>query len=206
MNKKFKFLNGIIGLALGSSLLVGLMFLSACDKDSDPEPEGYQLAGTYTFKKATLQTPITIPGLPTPIPAPSDITNELASGLLAEAPCANPANGAVELKSNFELFFTCVGETNSAKAGTWTVNSDTTELNLNLSVSSGNLQLKISELIINETTNVISGKISNFPVTKNLIAGFLNSLPVALKESILAGIADDYVALINVDIEFQKMP
>ena len=104
MTKSFKFVNSAIGLILGSAMLVGLVFLSACNNDDDPEPEGYQLAGTYTFKKATLQTPITIPGLPTPIPAPSDITNELASALLAEAPCTNPANGAVELKSNFELF------------------------------------------------------------------------------------------------------
>ena len=206
MTKKFKFLNGIIGLALGSSLLIGLLFLSACDNEDDPDPEEYEIAGTYTFKEAILQTALTIPGVGITLPVGTPITNQMKDGLLAEAPCDDPDNGAVELKPNFELFFACVGENNELKTGTWSINSDTTELNLNLAVSSGNLQLKISELTIDEDNDVIGGTIGNFPITKTLIAGFLSVYPEEQRNAILAGIADDYVSLIDVDVEFEKVP
>jgi hypothetical protein len=205
MTKSFKFINSAIGVLLGSALLFGLMFLSACDNDSDPEPEEYEISGTYTFKEAILQTALTIPGVGITLPVGTPITNQMKDGLLAEAPCDDPDNGAVELKPNFELFFACVGENNELKTGTWSINSDTTELNLNLSVSSGNLQLKISNLTIDENNDVIGGTISNFPITKNLIAGFLAAFPEQ-KDAILAGIADDYVTLINVDVKFEKVP
>jgi hypothetical protein len=205
MTKSFKFINSAIGVLLGSALLFGLMFLSACDNDSDPEPEEYEISGTYTFKEAILQTALTIPGVGITLPVGTPITNQMKDGLLAEAPCDDPDNGAVELKPNFELFFACVGENNELKTGTWSINSDTTELNLNLSVSSGNLQLKISNLTIDENNDVIGGTISNCPITKNLIAGFLAAFPEQ-KDAILAGIADDYVTLINVDVKFEKVP
>lgn len=205
MTKSFKFINSAIGVLLGSALLFGLMFLSACDNDSDPEPEEYEISGTYTFKEAILQTALTIPGVGITLPVGTPITTQMKDGLLAEAPCDDPDNGAVELKPNFELFFACVGENNELKTGTWSINSDTTELNLNLSVSSGNLQLKISNLTIDENNDVIGGTISNFPITKNLIAGFLAAYPEEQRNAILAGIADDYVSLITVDIKFQKV-
>lgn len=205
MKMKTTTLNKTIGMLLSTSLLFGLLFIAACNNDDDNEPEEYELTGTYTFKEAILQTQITIPGVPLPIPAGTNITNQMKDGLLAEAPCDNSANGAVELKANLELFFTCIGESNEAKAGTWSVNAARTELNLNLAVAAGALQLKIDDLTINESTNVIGGTISNFPVTKNLIAGFLSALPQEQRDAILAGIADDFVVLITVDIEFQKV-
>ncbi len=199
-----------LSLLLGVSLLGGILFFASCDNNDEPEPEEYDLSGIYTFKKAELvegkeaiATALGNPALAFIIP--TDITNEMAGGLLAEAPCDNKDNGAVDLKANFELFFTCIGESNELKSGTWSVNSDRTELNLNLSVAAGNLQLKISELTINETTNVIGGTIINFPVTKNLLAGFLSDLPEEQRDAILAGIDDDVVVLITVDIEFQKV-
>lgn len=205
MTKNFKLIKGAISTILLGSVLVGLVFMVSCDNGSDePEPELYDLSGTYTFNKAILQTELAIPGLPLSLPVGYDITDEMAGGLLAEAPCDNPENGAVELKSSKELFFTCMGETNELKSGTWSINSDTTELNLNLSVVSGDLQLKISSLEIDENNDLISGTIANFPITKTLLAGFLASLPQAQQDAILSGIAEDYIKLINVDIEFKK--
>ena len=187
-----------------TAFIVGLLFVIGCDNSDDPEPELYQLPGVYTFNKAILQTAFNIPGLNITIPAERDITDEMKNGLLAEAPCDNPENGAVELKSSMELFFTCIGESNELKSGTWSVNGDTTELTLNLVVAAGALPLKISDLEINESTNVIGGSILNFPITKSLLAGFLAGIPGG--EVILAGIDENYVQPVDVDIEFKKEP
>jgi hypothetical protein len=73
---------------------------------------------------------------------------------------------------------------------------------LNLSVSAGTLPLKIEELKIDETNDVIGGSILNFPITKPLLAGFLTGLPNA--EDILAGIPENTIIFVDVDIEFQK--
>lgn len=208
MKMKTTTLNKTIGMLLSTSLLFGLLFISACNNDDDNEPEEYELAGTYTFKKAELvdgkEEIADALGFPAAL-IPTDITAQMAGGLLAEAPCTNPNNGAVELKANLELFFTCIGESNEEKTGTWSVNSDRTELNLNLAVAAGNLQLKIDDLTINEATNVIGGTITNFPITKPLLAGFLSALPEENRNAILAGIEDDIVIPITVDIEFQKV-
>ena len=209
MTKRFKFLSGAIGTILGSSLLLGLLFIVSCDNGGDdPEPEEYELPGVYTFKKAELtagaEDIAEALGFPVAL-IPTDITTAMADGLLAEAPCTDPENGAVELKADYKLFFTCIGEENEDQAGTWDINSDTTQLDLNLSVSTGNLQLPIKNLEINESTNVISGDITNFPITKTLLAGFLSSLPEEQQIAILSQIADDITILVDVYIEFQKV-
>lgn len=211
MTKGIKKFNRIFNSVLSGALVLGVLFMVSCDSGSDdpPEPELYDMSGTYVFEEATLVSDIEklVEDLGFPAAFASlideDITDQMAGGLLAEAPCDNPENGAVELKSNQELFFTCTGESNEAKAGTWATNTDRTELSLNLSVSSGNLLLKLNDLEINETTGTISGSITNFPITKDLLAGFLTGVPGA--DAILAGIPDDTVVLVDVDITFKKI-
>jgi hypothetical protein len=78
-------------------------------------------------------------------------------------------------------------------------------LSLNLSVTTGNFSLVISDLAINETTNVVGGNLNNFPITKSFLAGFLATLPAEQRDAILAGVPDNTVVLINVAIEFQKI-
>jgi hypothetical protein len=108
MEKRIKLFNRAVQSLLGGALLFGLLFIVSCDNGDDPEPEPYQLPGIYTFNKAiltsgadaladTLNFPVSL--------IPTDITDQMASGLLVEAECSNPANGAVELKSDFKLFF-----------------------------------------------------------------------------------------------------
>ncbi len=203
MINKFKFLKEAFHVLSGSALIIGLLFMVSCDNSSDtpPEPDLYPLPGIYTFSEAILQTTFNIPGIGIPITAPKDITDEMAGGLLANANCVDPTNGAVELKSDFTLFFTCLTESTETQAGTWAVNSDTTKLTLSLSVPAP-LSLVIEDFTINETTDVIGGTIRNFPITKELLAGFLAGVPGA--DAILAGIADTYVQLVDVDIKFQK--
>ena len=210
MLKEFKFLNGPFRALLASTMILGLVFVMSCDNgdDGDPKPELYEIPGIYTFKKAILtdgkEEIAQVLGIGAAL-IPSDITDAMASGLLAEAPCKDPENGAVELKENKELFFTCIGETNEEKSGTWNINADTTVLDLNLSVEAGDLQLKIEELEIDEVNDVISGSINNFPITKTLLAGFLAALPEEQRNAILANIPDETTILVDVDIEFQKV-
>ena len=207
MTKTIELLKKTTGTLVAVVFVMGLLFVVSCDSDSDdPGPELYDLSGFYTFKKAVLtagkEDIADVLNLPATL-IPSDITVPMSDGLLAEAPCDDSENGAVELKSDKKLFFSCLGEENEAQAGTWTVNSDTTELTLNLSVSTGNLSLEITELYINETTDVIGGNISNFPITKTLLAGFLAGVPGG--DVILASIDDNVTILVDVEIEFQKV-
>lgn len=213
MTNRFKSLSRTVGAFLASFLVISLLFVMSCDNgDDDPKPEPHDLSGVYTFSKATLQTAVTlnIGGFPISVPAGKDITAEMAGGLLAEAPCDNPENGAVELKASNELFFTCIGEDNEAKAGTWSVDTDRTELNLNMASPPlpAALQLKIEELDINETTNTVGGSIVQFPLTPDLMLGFL---PATMTDGKTPAELEALKALfpaltqVDVDIEFQKV-
>jgi hypothetical protein len=203
-----KFLSRFYSFLILFSLTAGSLMMVSCEDDDDPAVEEYDLAGNYKIQKATLTSGGPQIAAALGIPAaliPTDITAQMSGAFLGEAPCTNPANGAVNLKSNLELFFVCIGETNQAKTGTWSVNSQRTELSLNLSVSTGNFALVVSDLQIDEATDVVSGNINNFPITKSFLAGFLAGLPAAQRDAILAGIPNNTVVLINVAIEFKKI-
>lgn len=208
MTRNLKIVSRSMGMLLSTLFIFSLVFFMSCDDGgSDPEPESYDLTGKYVFEEATLvdgaQGIADAIGIPVGL-IPTDITDAMAGGLLAEAPCDNPENGAVELKENKQLFFTCIGETNDLQAGVWDVNGDTTVLTLSLSVPQA-LDLVLSDLEIDEVNDIISGTISNFPVNKTLIAGFIAILPEEQRDAILAGIDEDFVTLITVDISFKKV-
>ncbi len=174
---------------LGVILILSIGFVFSCDDgDDDPEPEGYELPGIYTFKEAILQTPIVLSPDIT-IPAGFNLTSQMAGALLATANCVTTANGAVELKSDYKLFFVCLNESTApTQAGVWSVNTDTTKLSLDMAKPPlpTAISLDINDLTIDEVNNVIGGRISNFPITSDLYPG----LPAPV--------------LVDVDIKFQK--
>jgi hypothetical protein len=196
---------------LGVVLVLSIGFVFSCDNgDDEPDPETWTWPGIYVFNKAILTSgaaeiadTLNIPE----ILIPTDITEYMAGGLLAAAECANPANGAVELKSDFKLFFTCLTESNESQAGTWEYNDSSKELDLNMASPPlpAALQLKVQNVTTDLDTKIVAGTIENFPLTKDLLGGFLASLPAEQRDAILAGIPDNYVQLINVDIEFLKV-
>ena len=192
---------------LGVVLVLSLGFAISCDNGgSDPKPEEWTWPGVYTFNKAILQTEFMVPGTPITLPKGYDMTDEMAGGLLANAPCDNPANGAVELKSNNKLFFHCITETNELDAGTWEYKDATKALDLNMASPPlpAALQLKVQDITTNLTTKIVAGSIKSFPLTKDLVAGMI-PLGTPGRDAIIAGIPDDYVSLIDVDIEFKKI-
>ena len=213
MNKRIKFLKSTFRVLLASTLIITILFAMSCDNGSDePEPELYDLSGVYKFKEAKLQTKVTITigVFPITVPAGTDVTDELSDGLLATAPCNDPENGAVELKASNELFFACIGESNEAKAGSWSVDEDRTELTLSLASPPlpAALALKIENLDINETTDVIGGSIIKFPLTPDLMLGFL---PASMTDGKTQEELDalkllfDPVTQVDVFISFQKI-
>ncbi|MDZ7604111.1 MAG: hypothetical protein U5K79_00660 [Cyclobacteriaceae bacterium] len=207
MTLKLNVINATFRRILGVALILSLGFVFSCDNgDDEPDPETWVWPGVYTFNKAILQTALTVPGVPITIPAGSDITAQMAGGLLANAPCTNPANGAVELKSNNKLFFHCLTETNELDAGTWEYKDADKSLDLNMASPPlpAALQLKIQDVTTDLDTDIVAGSITNFPLTKDLVSGMI---PVGTpgRDAIIAGIPDDYVSLIDVDIEFKKV-
>lgn len=193
-------------------LALSAVWMSSCD-DSDDDTTAWQWPGLYTFNEAILQTQITINvgEIPITVPAGTDITAQMAGGLLAAAPCSNPQNAVVELKSNNELFFSCRNESTAGiKAGTWEYKETENTLNLNLASPplAGALQLKIESVAINQTTKIVAGKINNFPLTPELLLGFIPPALLATLtpeeiEALLASFPP--VTLINMDIEFLKV-
>ena len=207
-----EFIKRTIGVLFAGAFVMGLLFMVGCDNEGeDPEPELYDLSGVYIFKEATLQSDITITiGIPITVHAGRDITEEMSGGLLAEAPCKDPENGAVELKANNELFFACIGESNEAKAGSWSVDKDRTELTLSLASPPlpSALALKIENLDINETADVIGGSIIKFPLTPDLMLGFLPASMTDGKtqeELDVLKLLFDPVTQVDVFISFQKI-
>ena len=207
MNKRIKFIKGTFRTLFASTFIIALLFAMSCDNGGD-EPEPEPLAGTYIFNKAVLQTSLSLDlglGFPIPINAGRDITEELAGALLEAAPCADPKNGAVDLRDTKVLYFTCINESGitPTQAGVWNENSDLTELDLNLASPPlpNAIQLSIKNLVV--TGDIISGSITSFPLTPELMAGFLVGL---VDESLIPGlIANLTTELVDIDIEFKKV-
>lgn len=205
MNKNIKFIKGTFQTLFTSTFIIALLFAMSCDNGSD-EPEPDTFAGTYLFHKATLQTDVSftidIVGvtIPVSIDKGKDITEELKGALLEEAPCDNEENGAIDLKENKELFFICIGESNELKAGTWDENADLTVLTLNLASPPlpNPIPLKIEDITV--TGDIIAGSIIGFPLTQDLLAGFL---PDGIPEALIPGIIAQLPAVIIVDIEIE---
>lgn len=208
MNEIMQYLKVPFRFLFSTAFIFALLFAVSCDEGEEEEPVQQTLAGTYVFNKATLQTSLSLDlGLPFPVPisAGKDITSELAAGLLEEAPCGDIANGAIELSNSNKLYFTCINEENftPTQAGVWSENSDLTELNLSLASPPlpSPIQLSLNPLVVNG--DLISGTITDFPLTPDLMAGFMTGLvdPSAIPDLI----ANLETQLVNIDIEFKKV-
>ncbi len=215
MTMRLKIILKTFSALISSSLIIALLFIVSCDNSSsdDPKPELYDFSGIYTFKEASLQTEIsiTIGVVPITLPAGADITDEIAGGLLAEAACGDPKNGAIELKSNNELYFTCISESKEIKAGSWAYKDAEKILNLNLASPPlpAALPLKIQNVVIDEVNDIVSGSIISFPLTPDLMIGFLPaSLTDGKTQEELDALKASFPAVLQIDlkIDFEKVP
>jgi hypothetical protein len=180
--------NFFIGLILAAMTLM----LLSCEEEKD---EIDALVGTYVFTSATFNDTVTIimqqaiikflPG--------SDAAGFVGPGLLGAAPCDNPQNAAIELKSDGTSYYTCLNETNQQQMGTWSINTERTVLTLNISYPQA-FSLNISELVI--TASSFSGTVENFPLP--LDAGFELGAPLP------GGLVNYQTA--SVDVTFTNVP
>jgi hypothetical protein len=172
MTKKIELLKKAVITTLLLTLTLSMAFvLNSCDDDDDPaEPE--TLAGTYKMQQVVMTEDYVYEGI-TIFEAGDDVTALAAGGILAAAPCNNPANAAVDLRDTGELFLVCDGESGELKAGTWTENSTLTSLNLNLSSPPfpANLQLQVINIVRTATT--ITGDIDPLLLPGDALAALL---------------------------------
>lgn len=125
MKKKFNHFLQIIAF-----LSIGLVF-NSCKTDEDDPPPTVSLFGTYTVASATFNPAVDLDG-PGPLPATTNATALIESGLFGASPC-NPktvANVQIEFASNGDFNLICANApTTKVKIGTFSV-PDATSINL----------------------------------------------------------------------------
>jgi hypothetical protein len=149
---------GFTGLMLAA---IGLLLVT-CDKKEEETID--PLVGTYTFTPPAVfndTVRIKIFGGLVSLPPGFDASQFVSEGLLGAAPCDDPANAAVELRNDKTTYYVCLNETNEEQMGTWIINTERTELILNIS-NPQPFSLNISSL--NITGNAFSGTVENFPL------------------------------------------
>ena len=180
-------------------LILAFAVISACKKDDNnddnnpPAPQN-PIVGTYNFISSTFNDPITVivNGDTNHYVAGDDASLFVGGGLLGAAPCDNADNAALDLRANFTSFYVCLGESNEAQQGTWSINEENTILKLNIS---------------NPADFVVY--ITNLDLTGGKLTGNIPSLPMPYDTSIpvgdpLPGGGINFQAA-NVTVEFLKV-
>jgi hypothetical protein len=178
----------LVRLLLGSFAFCIAAIFSGCDDDDE---NANKFVGKYVFTSATLSSNIN--GYPD-YEEGDDITAIIAAGLFSSTPCSNPVNTAIELKSNKELFFICVGESNESKRGVWSTSNNDKDLALDLIIPASDpgdddqaLNLTVKDVTI--TGTILSGNITGLPIPSELFGG-----------------DSPFPVLVNIKITFTKIP
>lgn len=104
--------------------MASLLILSCKDDDDDndvnPVPVN-PLSGTYSFISASFEKAVTVVvnGDTNNYQIGDDASIFVGGGLLGAAPCDNPENAALELRSDYTSYYVCLGEENEDQQGTW---------------------------------------------------------------------------------------
>jgi hypothetical protein len=161
-------------LLFGFLMAAGAILLTTCEKKNGEEVD--PLVGVYKFTSATLNEAVSLKlqGLDVTIPAGTDAKLFVEEGLLGTAPCDDPTNAAVELRSDGKAFYVCLTEENELQMGTWLISVDRTELDLNISTPQA-FQLKITGLITDASS--FSGTVENFPLPRDASIELGEDLP-----------------------------
>ena len=177
-------------------LLTGLMiasmaFVVACGDDDD-EPAVEPLLGRWEISSATLAAEVSATntlGEPLLLPAGTDLTAVIASSFLANIECTNPTAKAIELATGNDILYACTQEDKTLEAGSWSLNSDRSGLDLRITID-GNL-VALNLINLQETTTTMSGLVNSIPLPPLLLAavesGFATveqlAIPVSLNMS-----------------------
>jgi hypothetical protein len=181
----------VLGILISVLTLI-LLFTVSCNNDENGDED--PLVGKYTFTSATFNDTVNVKvdGNYIQFLPESDASQFVRNGILKAAPCDNLANAAVDLRSNGQNYYICIGETNEEQMGTWVINSDRTILTFNIS-NPQSLALIIADLVITETQ--FDGTVENFPFPLDNAYELGASLPGGLINFQMA----------SVDVKFSKV-
>ncbi len=181
-----------INFSMGLIMAATTLLLFSCEEKKE---EIDALVGNYVFTSATFNESVSIliQQAEVEFPQGSDASAFVGPGIVGAAPCDNLQNAAIELKADGTTYYICMGETNQAQMGTWSINSARTILTLNIS-NPQTFSLSIIELQV--TASSFSGTVENFPLP--LDAG------VELGGSLPGGLVNYQTA--SVDVTFTKVP
>lgn len=159
-------------LIIGATAMTSALFTS-CKSDGTVD----ELVGTYLFAGASMvnATDVSTDGTSiTTLPAGEAtysslfVTNGLYDPQLT--PCSDVNNTRSELRKDGTLWLVCAGESGEKVQGSWTISDDRTQLSLTINgdfTTSGQpLEIIITGVTYNGLT--LAGKITNFPLPKNL--------------------------------------
>ena len=180
----------VLGILLSVLCLIPVFTIS-CDNDENGDED--PLVGKYTFTSATFNDTVNVKvdGIYKQFLPDSAASQFVRNGILKAAPCDNIANAAVDLRSNGQNYYICLGETNEEQMGTW-VNEGDSVLTFNIS-NPQTLALIIKDLVITETQ--FDGTVKNFP--------FPLDNAYELGESLPGGLINFQIA--SVDVKFSKV-
>lgn len=194
MTNRLKIFKSVLTASLFLVLTISIAFVfTGCGDDNDSPAEPETLSGVYQMQKVVTTADYQI-GEVTIIPSGTDITEMAAAGILAAAPCNNPANGAVDLRDNGSLYLVCVGEEGELAAGTWTENASLTTLSLNLSSPPFPQALQLSVINITRTSSDITGDINSLILPAEMIADLLPP-----------GVDPPLAVILSVEVTFVKV-
>ncbi|MEQ9301564.1 MAG: hypothetical protein RIF33_23500 [Cyclobacteriaceae bacterium] len=177
-------------------LLTGLMvasmaLVSACG-DDDSEPAVEPLLGIWEISSATLAADVSATnalGDDLLLPEGTDLTAVIATSFLANIECTNPTAKAIELAEGNDILYVCTLEEKSQAAGSWSLNSDRSGLDLRITIDGQIVALNLVNLV--ETSSTMGGLVNSIPLPPLLLAavepGFATvqqaAIPVSLNMS-----------------------
>jgi len=143
-------------------LLFSLLVLSSCDKGGETKSD--PLVGKYKFVSAKFTADTGLSGFGNGADASAVIRNSIFTNIT----CTNSSNTALELRSNKQLYFLCLTETNEVNGGTWSHEVET-ELVLNVITPIGPVSVTVKSLVV--SGNTLTGQFGPLPIPKNLFTG-----------------------------------
>ncbi len=189
------------GILMFSAALIAMsLYFVNCGDDGGEEAA--TLAGKYKFSKAVVSADIVYESIT--IPANTDVTAVMVSALLAEAPCDDPDNAAIDLRTNKQLWYICPPEDNEEQGGTWSESVDLTQMTLNITVDVNGVPTpaSVDVLDIVKTASKFSGKLLNFPIPGPLLQAMYASTGETWPEDL----TPPFVKPASLDVEFTVLP
>ncbi|GEM_PF-4584368 len=163
------FLKGRTIQLLTGMLIATMTFISACGDDDD-EPAVEPLLGRWVISSVTVAEEVEATntlGETLLLSTGTDITAIISGAFLANIDCANQTAKAIELAEGNDILYACTEEDKSLEAGSWSLNSDRSGLDLRITIDDQPASLNLVNL--QETSTSMSGLVNSVPLPPGLL-------------------------------------